>query len=197
MVIIFSLIFSFMWVCLHRHKPKVSVTLNTLAIIKEFNILCLLNLQFSVYIKGRGLRYIGCHQIFWSYSPLAGFWGASRRKTKRSNKCRLGSLVIMLHKTGKWLFLFFFKSVLIFLKFEFLFLSKYFLLWPLSYWSIVVIIAQIGGNPGLQAIWEDEKQRRRNRNETSQISQPESQGINLIVFWWHFFFYTRYSNGKV
>ncbi|KAF4025141.1 hypothetical protein G4228_017204 [Cervus hanglu yarkandensis] len=38
------------------------------------------------------------------------------------------------------------------------------------------IEAQIGGNPGLQAIWEDEKQRRRNRNETSQISQPESQG---------------------
>ncbi|XP_006157067.1 DNA polymerase zeta catalytic subunit isoform X3 [Tupaia chinensis] len=37
------------------------------------------------------------------------------------------------------------------------------------------IEAQIGGNPGLQAIWEDEKQRRRNRNETSQISQPESQ----------------------
>ncbi|XP_023368247.1 DNA polymerase zeta catalytic subunit [Otolemur garnettii] len=35
--------------------------------------------------------------------------------------------------------------------------------------------AQIGVNPGLQAIWEDEKQRRRNRNETSQISQPESQ----------------------
>uniref|UniRef100_A0A8C0MB37 DNA polymerase zeta catalytic subunit n=1 Tax=Canis lupus familiaris TaxID=9615 RepID=A0A8C0MB37_CANLF len=38
------------------------------------------------------------------------------------------------------------------------------------------IEAQIGGNPGLQAIWEDEKQRRRNRNETSQINQPESQG---------------------
>lgn len=37
------------------------------------------------------------------------------------------------------------------------------------------IEAQIGGNPGLQAIWEDEKQRRRNRNETSQMSQPESQ----------------------
>ncbi|MBZ3873081.1 DNA polymerase zeta catalytic subunit [Sciurus carolinensis] len=38
------------------------------------------------------------------------------------------------------------------------------------------IEAQIGGNPGLQAIWEDEKLRRRNRNESSQISQPESQG---------------------
>lgn len=41
------------------------------------------------------------------------------------------------------------------------------------------IEAQIGGNPGLQAIWEDEKQRRRNRNETSQISHPESQGLLL------------------
>lgn len=44
-----------------------------------------------------------------------------------------------------------------------------------------MITAQIGGNPGLQAIWEDEKQRRRNRNETSQISQPESQGTSLII----------------
>lgn len=42
----------------------------------------------------------------------------------------------------------------------------------------VYVTAQIGGNPGLQAIWEDEKQRRRNRNEASQISQPESQGID-------------------
>ncbi|XP_060046584.1 DNA polymerase zeta catalytic subunit isoform X2 [Erinaceus europaeus] len=41
------------------------------------------------------------------------------------------------------------------------------------------IEAQIGGNPGLQAIWEDEKQRRRDRNETSQISQPESQDCRL------------------
>lgn len=45
----------------------------------------------------------------------------------------------------------------------------------------IVIAAQIGGNPGLQAIWEDEKQRRRNRNESSQITQPESQGISLIM----------------
>ncbi|XP_024852358.1 DNA polymerase zeta catalytic subunit isoform X3 [Bos indicus] len=42
------------------------------------------------------------------------------------------------------------------------------------------IEAQIGGNPGLQAIWEDEKQRRRNRNETSQISQPESQDRRFV-----------------
>ncbi|XP_040839831.1 DNA polymerase zeta catalytic subunit isoform X1 [Ochotona curzoniae] len=42
------------------------------------------------------------------------------------------------------------------------------------------IEAQIGGNPGLQAIWEDEKQRRRNRNEASQISQPESQDCRFV-----------------
>ncbi|XP_058247909.1 DNA polymerase zeta catalytic subunit [Hemibagrus wyckioides] len=34
---------------------------------------------------------------------------------------------------------------------------------------------QIGRNPGLQAIWEDEKQRRRERNESSQIETPQSQ----------------------
>lgn len=34
---------------------------------------------------------------------------------------------------------------------------------------------QIGRNPGLQAIWEDEKQRRRERNESSQIDTPQSQ----------------------
>ncbi|XP_052020506.1 DNA polymerase zeta catalytic subunit isoform X2 [Apodemus sylvaticus] len=42
------------------------------------------------------------------------------------------------------------------------------------------IEAQIGGNPGLQAIWEDEKQRRRDRNESSQISQPESQDSRFV-----------------
>ncbi|XP_060769511.1 DNA polymerase zeta catalytic subunit isoform X2 [Neoarius graeffei] len=34
---------------------------------------------------------------------------------------------------------------------------------------------QIGRNPGLQAIWEDEKQRRRERNESSEIQTPQSQ----------------------
>ncbi|CAN9507584.1 unnamed protein product [Ophioblennius macclurei] len=34
---------------------------------------------------------------------------------------------------------------------------------------------QIGRNPGLQAIWEDEKQRRREKNESSQIDAPQSQ----------------------
>ncbi|XP_062857832.1 DNA polymerase zeta catalytic subunit isoform X2 [Trichomycterus rosablanca] len=34
---------------------------------------------------------------------------------------------------------------------------------------------QIGRNPGLQAIWEDEKQRRREKNQNSQIETPQSQ----------------------
>ncbi|XP_030261407.1 DNA polymerase zeta catalytic subunit isoform X3 [Sparus aurata] len=34
---------------------------------------------------------------------------------------------------------------------------------------------QIGRNPGLQAIWDDEKQRRREKNQASQIETPESQ----------------------
>uniref|UniRef100_A0A665WIA8 DNA polymerase zeta catalytic subunit n=1 Tax=Echeneis naucrates TaxID=173247 RepID=A0A665WIA8_ECHNA len=34
---------------------------------------------------------------------------------------------------------------------------------------------QIGTNPGLQAIWEDEKKRRRERNLATQIETPESQ----------------------
>ncbi|KAM6180626.1 DNA polymerase zeta catalytic subunit [Erethizon dorsatum] len=42
------------------------------------------------------------------------------------------------------------------------------------------IESQTGGNPGLQAIWEDEKQRRRNRNESSQFSQPESQDHRFV-----------------
>lgn len=38
---------------------------------------------------------------------------------------------------------------------------------------------QIGRNPGLQAIWEDEKQRRREKNQASQIETPESQGEEI------------------
>ncbi|KAM9778498.1 DNA polymerase zeta catalytic subunit isoform 2-T2 [Syngnathus typhle] len=34
---------------------------------------------------------------------------------------------------------------------------------------------QVGRNPGLRAIWEDEKQRRREKNKDSQIETPESQ----------------------
>ncbi|CAL8312592.1 unnamed protein product [Lota lota] len=37
------------------------------------------------------------------------------------------------------------------------------------------IESQIGKNPGLQAIWEDEKQRRRDNNQPSQIHTPRSQ----------------------
>uniref|UniRef100_A0A3B4FYK2 DNA polymerase zeta catalytic subunit n=1 Tax=Pundamilia nyererei TaxID=303518 RepID=A0A3B4FYK2_9CICH len=40
---------------------------------------------------------------------------------------------------------------------------------------------QIGRNPGLQAIWEDEKQRRREKNQPSQIETPESQGTDLCA----------------
>uniref|UniRef100_A0A3P8WNJ4 DNA polymerase zeta catalytic subunit n=1 Tax=Cynoglossus semilaevis TaxID=244447 RepID=A0A3P8WNJ4_CYNSE len=36
---------------------------------------------------------------------------------------------------------------------------------------------QIGRNPGLQAIWEDERQRRREKDQTSQIATPESQDL--------------------
>uniref|UniRef100_A0A8C8SKD4 DNA polymerase zeta catalytic subunit n=1 Tax=Pelusios castaneus TaxID=367368 RepID=A0A8C8SKD4_9SAUR len=41
--------------------------------------------------------------------------------------------------------------------------------------------AQIGRNPGLQAIWEDEKQRRREKNESSQISPSESQDREFVA----------------
>uniref|UniRef100_A0A674KB15 DNA polymerase zeta catalytic subunit n=1 Tax=Terrapene triunguis TaxID=2587831 RepID=A0A674KB15_9SAUR len=40
--------------------------------------------------------------------------------------------------------------------------------------------AQIGRNPGLQAIWEDEKQRRREKNESSQISPSDSQDRGFV-----------------
>ncbi|XP_051951209.1 DNA polymerase zeta catalytic subunit [Xyrauchen texanus] len=41
---------------------------------------------------------------------------------------------------------------------------------------------QIGRNPGLQAIWEDEKQRRRERSQSSQIDTPESQDRGFVEF---------------
>ncbi|XP_077408333.1 DNA polymerase zeta catalytic subunit isoform X2 [Vanacampus margaritifer] len=40
---------------------------------------------------------------------------------------------------------------------------------------------QIGRNPGLQAIWEDEKQRRREKNKDSQIETPESQDRAFVT----------------
>lgn len=39
----------------------------------------------------------------------------------------------------------------------------------------------IGKNPGLAAIWEDEQQRRREANESSQISAPPTQGQKVVV----------------
>ncbi|XP_039603874.1 DNA polymerase zeta catalytic subunit [Polypterus senegalus] len=43
------------------------------------------------------------------------------------------------------------------------------------------IETQIGKNPGLQAIWEDEKQRRREKNESSQIELFESQDRGFVA----------------
>ncbi|XP_075718396.1 DNA polymerase zeta catalytic subunit [Rhinoderma darwinii] len=43
------------------------------------------------------------------------------------------------------------------------------------------IEAQIGKNPGLQAIWEDEKQRRREKQQSSQIAPPDSQERGFLA----------------
>ncbi|CAJ1077657.1 LOW QUALITY PROTEIN: DNA polymerase zeta catalytic subunit [Xyrichtys novacula] len=40
---------------------------------------------------------------------------------------------------------------------------------------------QTGRNPGLQAIWDDEKQRRREKNQASQIETPESQDRGCVA----------------
>lgn len=46
----------------------------------------------------------------------------------------------------------------------------------IGYCVFLSILANIGTNPGLAALWEDEKQRRRNLGESSQITPPDSQG---------------------
>lgn len=56
--------------------------------------------------------------------------------------------------------------------------------WGYRAWVFLCLILhfcpdQIGRNPGLQAIWEDEKQRRREKNQPSQIETPESQGTGI------------------
>ncbi|XP_066555014.1 DNA polymerase zeta catalytic subunit [Amia ocellicauda] len=43
------------------------------------------------------------------------------------------------------------------------------------------IETQIGRNPGLQAIWQDEKQRRREKNESSQIEPADSQDRGFVT----------------
>ncbi|XP_066469530.1 DNA polymerase zeta catalytic subunit isoform X1 [Tiliqua scincoides] len=43
------------------------------------------------------------------------------------------------------------------------------------------IEAKSGQNPGLRAIWEDEKQRRRENKESSQISPPSSQDRGFVT----------------
>nr|XP_046147371.1 DNA polymerase zeta catalytic subunit-like isoform X1 [Oncorhynchus gorbuscha] len=40
---------------------------------------------------------------------------------------------------------------------------------------------QIGRNPGLQVIWEDEKQRRREKNQSSQVETPQSQDRRFVA----------------
>ncbi|XP_069370752.1 DNA polymerase zeta catalytic subunit isoform X2 [Paralichthys olivaceus] len=40
---------------------------------------------------------------------------------------------------------------------------------------------QIGRNPGLQAIWEDERLRRREKNQSTQIETPESQDRGSVT----------------
>lgn len=42
--------------------------------------------------------------------------------------------------------------------------------------QLISFLVNLGTNPGLAAIWEDEQQRRRDANESSQISGPSSQG---------------------
>ncbi|XP_073432100.1 DNA polymerase zeta catalytic subunit isoform X2 [Dendrobates tinctorius] len=43
------------------------------------------------------------------------------------------------------------------------------------------IEAQIGKNPGLQAIWEDEKLRRREKQQSSQVAPPDSQDRGFVA----------------
>lgn len=46
--------------------------------------------------------------------------------------------------------------------------------------SFVSIAVNVGSNPGLAVIWEDEQQRRREANESSQISAPPTQGQKVV-----------------
>lgn len=47
----------------------------------------------------------------------------------------------------------------------------------------IYITANIGTNPGLAALWDDERQRQRERGEDSQITPPDSPGgISRITF---------------
>lgn len=49
-----------------------------------------------------------------------------------------------------------------------------------TYSYVCIIAVNVGTNPGLAAIWEDEQQRRREANESSQISAPPTQGQNIV-----------------
>lgn len=47
-----------------------------------------------------------------------------------------------------------------------------------SFVSITAV--NVGTNPGLAAIWEDEQQRRREANESSQITAPPTPGQKVV-----------------
>ena len=41
---------------------------------------------------------------------------------------------------------------------------------------LLCVVDNIGANPGLTALWEDERQRRREQGESTDIAPPGSQG---------------------
>jgi DNA polymerase zeta len=41
---------------------------------------------------------------------------------------------------------------------------------------VLLFLASTGTNPGLMALWDDEKERRREKGQSSQIENPQSQG---------------------
>lgn len=45
-------------------------------------------------------------------------------------------------------------------------------------------VGSIGGNPGLAALWEDERQRKRNAGQVSQITPEDSQGKRASFPFW-------------
>ena len=45
----------------------------------------------------------------------------------------------------------------------------------------IIFVESKGRNPGLQSIWEDEKQRRRLNHESSMIEIPSSERMLSII----------------
>ena len=50
-----------------------------------------------------------------------------------------------------------------------------------TYRGLFASVANIGTNPGLAALWEDERQRQRERGEDSQITPPDSPGKKQAI----------------